>query len=145
MARAMTGSEGAAKWVKNTLANKDSARKGVEAVKESPGKAAARNIDGYLSGVQDAVSSGRFERALNSFTVEEWKQAYLDKGMKNLDNGVKAAETKMSRFLDKYLPYIQAKSDQIKRMPNSTRADKMARIEANLDALDQYKASNTRG
>ena len=145
MARAMSGSEGAAKWVKNTLANKESARKGAEGVKEAPTKAAARNIDGYLSGVQDAVSSGRFQRSLEAVTLEDWKAAYLDKGLKNLDNGVKAAESKMARFLDKYLPYIQAKSDTIKRMPNSTRADKMARIEANLDALDQFKSMNTRG
>lgn len=145
MARSMTGSEGAAKWVRATLANKESARKGVEQVKESPTKAAARNIDGYLSGVQDAVSSGRFERALNAVSLEDWKQAYLDKGLKNLDNGVKAAESKMARFLDKYLPYIQSKSEEIKRMPKATLADKMARIEKNLMNLEEFKKMNTRG
>lgn len=140
----MTGSETAAKWVKNMLANKDSARKGVEAVKEAPGKKAAERVDAYASGCAEAASSGKFASACRAVSLEDWKSAYLDKGLKNLDTGVKAAESKMAKFLDKYLPYIKEKSKTIQGMAKGSRADAMARIEANLDALDEFKRMNSR-
>lgn len=141
----MTGSEGAAKWVKNMLGNKESARRGAEGVKESPGKKAAERQDAYAAGCAEAASSGRFASACRAVTLEDWKSAYLDKGLKNLDVGVKAAESKMAKFLDKFLPYIQAKSKEIQGMAKGGRSEAMARIEANLDALESFKQMNSRG
>ena len=140
----MTGSEGAAKWVKNMLSNKESARRGVENVKESPTKKAAEAVDRYASGCAEAASSGRFAAGCRAVSLEDWKSAYLDKGLKNLDNGVKAAESKMAKFLDKFLPYIKEKAKTIQGMAKGTRADAMARIEANLDALEDFKRMNSR-
>lgn len=144
MPKGLTDAETAAKWVKNTLANKDTARRGVEAVTESPTAKAAAAEQRYADGCAEAASSGRFARACRAVTLDDWRTAYIEKGLKNLDVGVKQAESKMTRFLSSYLPYIRQRAEQIRKMPKGTRADAMARIEANLNALDQFKATRGR-
>lgn len=134
----------ASKWAKNLIAAKDAMRAGAQRVTIAPTELAAKQVDRYASGCAEAASSGRFERGCRKVTLNDWLDSYLNKGIKNLDVGVRAGETKMSTFMSSFLPFIQAKSAQIQAMPKGTRADSMARIAANLDAMDAYKMSRGR-
>lgn len=144
MARGLTASEVAAKWSKNTKANKDSMKRGVEQVTESPTAKAAQAVDRYAAGCAEAASSGRFAQACRAVSLEDWKQAFLDKGMKNLDNGVNAAESKQAQFYERFLPYIRQASDRIRKMDKGGIDNAMARVRANLEALQNFKNTRTR-
>jgi hypothetical protein len=105
---------------------------------------AAQNVDRYRQGCVDAADSGAFQKGCRSVSTEDWKTAYIEKGLPALDKGVKLAEKKQVRFYDEYLPMIEAESEKIRRMPKGGRSNAMARIEANLDALERFRASRRR-
>lgn len=144
MATAMSAADVAAKWSRNLLANKSSITAGINAVTESPTEKAAKAQQAYADGCAEAASSGRFAAGCRAVSLEDWRSAAINKGLRNLDTGVKAAEPKMTKFMEQYLPFVQQTSAQIQRMPKGSRSDAMARIQANLDALDQFKKQRRR-
>lgn len=145
MAGSQDASSVASKWARNLLANKESAIAGANRVTIAPTELAAKQVDRYASGCAEAASSGRFERGCRKVSLSDWQEAYIKKGIPNMATGVKMGESKMATFMTAYLPFIQAKSAEIRRMPKGTRSDAMARIAANLDAQEQFKMSRGRG
>lgn len=131
----------AAAWSRGLLAAKSKIIAGVNAVTVAPTQKAAAAVDKYLSGVQEAVNSGRYVKRLQAVTLADWKDSLINKGMKNLDNGVRQGENKVVKFMDQYLPFIRQASARIQQMPSGGRANAMDRVSANLDALAQFKDS----
>ena len=136
-----TSADIAAAWSRGLLNAKAKIQSGVNAVTVAPTQKAAAAVDKYLSGVQDAVSSGRYVKRLQAVSLQDWKDSIINKGMKNLDNGVRQGETKVTKFMDQYMPFIRQVSARIQSMDSGGRSNAMARIEANLDALEQFKNS----
>jgi glycerol kinase len=123
----LTPQQGAAKWAANTSNAMQAFKDGVNSVTVSPMAKAAQALDRYLSGVQQAVSSGKMAAALNAGTVDTWKQAMLTKGAARISGGVQAATPKMVAFNTVWYPYEQALSDRIAGMPKGSVADSQAR------------------
>lgn len=109
--------EVAARWAARLGASTEAIKSGVNAVTVSPGESAARQIPAYLAGVQAAVADGRVERGLRSFTLADWKQAVLEKGLSRITQGAQAAKPKMEAFMGKFLPHVEAGRRALESMP----------------------------
>lgn len=123
----LTSAQVAQKWVRNTSQSTQALIDGVSNVTTSPTAQAAQHLDRYLSGVTQAVNSGKMAAALNNVSLQDWQNAMKTKAVARIPAGVQAAQGKMQSFMDKWLPYEQQMSDRIKQMPKGSVADAQAR------------------
>lgn len=83
--------DAAARWLAS-MTNPQTAQNykdGINATSKNPMALAAQNINGYLQGVQEAVSSGRMVAALNNTPVSLWKNNSINVGSTRLAAGAK--------------------------------------------------------
>ena len=123
----------AKKWAQNLGSAGTAITAGVNAVQTSPMSKAAANVNGYLSGVQNAVNSGKWVRGLNRRTLQDWQSAMLTKGVPRIGTGAQAAIPKMQAFMTQFLPY---EASAVAALPprgdiNANKARALAMIDAN--------------
>lgn len=129
----------AKKWQRNTAGAGESVRAGVQSVTVAPTAAAAAKIPEYLIGVQRAVDSGKLEAGLRRVSLEDWKNATINKGLPRLAAGVAQAEPKVREFMADFLPHVSRGVEIVKAMPKGTLADGIARATAMIEHLAKYK------
>lgn len=129
MAR-VTPQQAAEKWQRKLSAAGTDIANGVARVTESPTAAAARNVQGYLQGVQDAVSSGKWQAGLQRVTLQQWQTQMRDVGIQRISGGATAALPKMQAFMQEFLPYVDQGAAQVNAMPKVTLEDGIARATA---------------
>jgi len=100
----VTPDQAAAKWSTNLSAAGPSIQAGVEAVKVSPGQAAARQKALYLQNVQAA--GDKWAARVASVSTQEWQQAMVSKAIPRIGTGAQAAQPKMAQFLSQLFPHI---------------------------------------
>lgn len=125
----LTPQQVAQKWATNTANSTQAFKDGVNGVQTSPTAAAAQAQDRYLSGVQQAVSSGKWAAKLNAVTLDSWKQSMLSKGAARISGGVQAAIPAMTAFMTNWLPLQATLSANVARMPKGNLADSIARAQ----------------
>jgi len=135
----------AKKWAENLVRNKASIRAGIEGVTVAPTAKAAAAVNKYSDGCQRAVSEGTFVAGCNRVTLQEWKDKTINKGLANLDVGVRNAETKVASFQQKAMPYYKQAKERAAMVEGTGRAAQIARIEAALDVMEQLRQANVRG
>lgn len=123
----LSSAQVAAKWVRNTSQATEALKAGVANVTTAPTASAAQALDRYLSGVQNAVSSGKMAAALNAVSLQDWQTAMTTKAVARIPAGVAAAQQKFTTFMDKWLPYQQQLSQRVAAMPKGSVADAQAR------------------
>jgi len=97
--------QAAAKWASNLSAAAPSIQQGVEAVKVSPGQAAARQKQVYLQNVQAAAD--KWASRVASVTVADWQKAMVEKAIPRIGTGAQSAQPKMASFLGELFPHIE--------------------------------------
>jgi hypothetical protein len=102
---AKTGTDAAAKWVAGMGSANQTMQQGAQAVTESPGALAARRSDAYLAGVQANVE--KFKRNAQAVSVEDWRQAYLTKGLPRVASGAAASQQKFATIMDELIRYMK--------------------------------------
>jgi hypothetical protein len=112
---------------------------GVMGVTQAPGQAAAAQANKMLAGVQSAINSGKWQAAVGAVSLQSWQQSMINKGIANMGVGVSNATQKMTNVMSQLLPQTAAISAQIKAMPNATKADAQARMNAAFQALSNIK------
>lgn len=127
-----------AKYKRNYAASADARKAGAQAVRESPSVTAARNPQGYLDGVTNAVSSGKWAARCNAVTTQEWITAYTEKGISNGNNGVQNLSAKAQKNMQDQQTYAQQVKEQIAAMPKGTESDSVARMMKNFDLMKAY-------
>ena len=123
----LTAQQVAQKWSRNASSATEAFKAGVQSVTVAPTAKAAQALDRYLSGVTQAVQSGKMAAALNAVSLQDWTNAMLTKAVARIPAGVAAATPKMQAFMEKWLPYQQSMKDRIATMPKGTVADAQAR------------------
>lgn len=108
---------------------------------ETPGHAANRNVNAYLSEIQNAVSSGRYQDGNNSYTLSDYKQAVSVKGSSRLASGAQAAKSKMQSFLTNLAPVMCEVQSVLSQNPRGSYEQNMARQRAVSDLLHSKKGS----
>src|SRR5579884_2416018 len=131
---AKTAQQVTQKWLQNLSSSTQAIQDGVNAVTVAPTQKAAEQSALYLQNVMAAVQSGKYQQKLQAVTLDQWRQAFLQKGLPRVATGAQAAQNKMQSFMTKWLPVMQAASDQVKAMPKGTTDAALARIRVVLDA-----------
>lgn len=123
----------------NSAATSQKYKAGVQAQTVSPGQLAAtpEAQQRYLTGVQNAVASGRHATALNAFTLQYWQQQCNQKGAQRLGSGATASLPKMQQHFTKWGPIYQNISSQVQAMPKGGVANAVARVQFVIQSLMQ--------
>lgn len=137
----ISAAEAAQKWVERTSAATSAYISGIKRTDVNPMEKAAENQAGYLQGVQNAVSSGKWAAGLRRKTKEQWMNAAVNLGAQRLGPGVTNAKPVMQAFLDQFLPYLASNLQQVKAMPNNTYEARKARMNAMADLNHGFKRS----
>lgn len=132
-------SEAAMAWSRGMLAAGSKIKDGVSRVTESPMAKAAQKAEAYVAGVQQAVQDGRWQAGLLSVSLEDWKQSMLQKGVANMQTGVKAGESKVRDFMQQFLPFAERVAQTVRAMPSDTLEQRLARMVENARQLSQFR------
>lgn len=126
-----TGAEWAAKWKKRTNAAGEEMRDGINAVSEAPGQKAAAKADKMLAGITEAITSGKWAKRVASVTLEEWRDAMLNKGVGRVSAGVENAMPKMAEIGDRLLTAVYRQADRVNAMDDTS-------FEARLNKMVEF-------
>jgi len=131
----------AAKWATNLAASTAQIAKGVAAVQTAPTALAARNPDGYLQGVQQAVSSGRWQARLNAVTLQQWQSAMTNKGIPRIQSGATQGKQNMQNFMQNFLPFVYSAQAQLASQPRGNLEQNIARMNTFVRAMATYQST----
>ena len=127
------------KHARNLKASIPDVRRGVERVTESPTEKAAAQADKYLLGIQEAVTSGKWQAGLRRVSLQEWKSKMIDKGIVRISTGIDAASAKVVSFASELLPFEANLQAQIETMPDMTLEDSIARATAWMRGMTAFR------
>ena len=129
------------KLIRNLQAATESVRSGVQSVTTSPTEQAAEQADLMLLKITEAVNSGKWGDALRKVSLNEWKNAMLDKGLPRISSGIAAAKPKIQAFFEEWLPWEESISQTVKAMPKGTIEDSIVRAAAVIRHNANFKRS----
>ncbi|MGH7238949.1 MAG: hypothetical protein ACREHG_02665 [Candidatus Saccharimonadales bacterium] len=137
---ALTPAQISAKWSQNLASAADTATAGVNALTVSPGALAARQSGVWAANV--ASAKAKYQRNVGAVTLDEWRSAYLTKGIPRMSAGATAAQPKMEAFMGSLLTY--QKTALASLPPRGTYEQNKARATAWIDKMHafQYKGGN---
>lgn len=137
-----TAAQVAAKWSQNLANSQQSIKDGVNGVQTSPTALAAANPQGYLQGVQNAVANGTWAAGLNRVSLQDWKNAMLNKGLGRVATGAAQAQPKVQAAMGPLLQFIYDTRDQINSAnPRGSLQQNIQRSVAMQQAMAGYKRS----
>lgn len=127
----------AQKWLRGVSGSAEAYKQGVNEVTVSPGERAAQNIDLMIAKLQAMRDDGSLAQAMRDVTLDEWKQAAIQKGAQRLASGAQAAVGDMENFLVQFLPF----ADQVaKNLPQrGTLEQNIERMNQNVRQLAGFK------
>jgi hypothetical protein len=114
-------------------------RAGVNRLTTSPTEAAAAKKDKMLARLTEAVNTGKWEAGLRRVTLEEWRRKMIEVGIPRVSAGIDANRDKVVAFAEKLLPHVDAGVAAIKRMPDVTLEDSIARMTAFIRHMAAFK------
>jgi hypothetical protein len=81
----------------------------------------------YVANVQQSVTSGKREQALNAVNVQTWKDNASNVGASRLATGAQKAQQKYMNFATKWQPIYQQVHDAVAAMPKGGAGNAVAR------------------
>lgn len=120
-----TPERAAAKWSRNLAASTEDYKAGILGVAENPMAKAAQNVETYLARIRE--SAEKWQRKLLSANFDEWKRNTAKIGAENLATRANQAVPKYLRAAQQLFPLIERARAEVKRMPNQTRQQRIAR------------------
>jgi len=126
MAR-VTPQEAANKLVRRLQAATPDITRGIQRVTEAPGIKAAAAAETMIARLMEVVNSGEWAAAVSAVTLQDWKDAAINKGVPRIAAGIAAAEPKIVRFMTQLLPEVDRVKAMTDAMPNLTLEDRINR------------------
>lgn len=127
------------KHARRLKASLDDIRKGVKAITVNPCEQAAAKQDKMLANVTDSINSGKWARNLKKVTLDDWKTKMIEKGVNRIPGGIDGAKEKTIAFASDLLPHVDAGVEKVKRMPDLTIEDSVARAGAFIRHMADFK------
>ena len=128
----------AEKWARRLAGATEDIRQGVEGVSEAPSQKAIQKKDKMIKEWTEAINSGKWERSLSKVGLDDWKQAFLEKGLSRIPSGAEASKPKFEEFMNQLLPYIDNVKSKIERMPDTTLEDRINRAVAFMREMSKF-------
>lgn len=124
------------KWAQRTSGATQQVVEGVARVTESPGAAAARQKQAWLSNIQ--AKADKWERNVGRVTLQDW-QAATAQGAQRIAAGVQAKRGKMESFLTEFIPHVENVQRKVNNMPRGSLEQNLARMVENARGLSTFK------
>jgi hypothetical protein len=128
----------AQRWQQSASGAQTRYTEGVQATSVDPTALAAAQASKMLQGVQQAITSGRWQRRLAEVGAAGWKSATLAKA-NNSSTGIAASGSKYQQGYGQFAAYMQPYQNQINSMPKNSLADSIARATAWIQNAANYK------
>ena len=96
----------AEKWARNMSTAGETMREGVMAVTEAPSAKAVTQQNVMLTNFTEAITSGRWRARMQAVSLEDWRKAFIDKGISRATANAGAAKPKVAAFLQDFLPFV---------------------------------------
>lgn len=135
----VTPEEFAEKWSRRLKSATEDIRKGVEKLDKNPTELAIKKKEKLKQRLIEAIDSGRWERALQRVTLEDWKRAMISKGLNRIPAGVDEATPKMSEFGKALLSHIEGGQKAIENMPDLTLEDNINRMVTFIRHMSKFR------
>jgi hypothetical protein len=116
-------------WANGLSRNVQKYLAGVERVQASPAIAAIAVQQRMVERWNESISNGKWRDNLGAVTLLDWKQAVRETGGARLTQAIPRARRKVELFMQRFLPYVERSREEVRRMPNVTLEDKIARME----------------
>lgn len=119
----------------------DDMRQGIEKVTESPTLKAAAKKSKMKQNLIAALDSGKWEAGLKRVSLDDWKTKMIDKGLNRVAAGIDGAKDKVVAFAGELLPFQDKIQDELKKMPDLTLEDSIARMTHQVRRMNGFKRS----
>jgi hypothetical protein len=143
MAR-VSPAEFADKWKRRISAATQDVRTGVERVTTAPTELAVAKKDKMVARLNEAMANGKWEAGLRRVSLQDWKDAMLNKGLGRISQGADAATGKVESFAAELLPHIDAGVRSLQSMPDVTIEDSINRVGTFLRHMHTFRRGGTR-
>lgn len=132
----------AEKYARNASAASQDYLDGVEAVSESPGRAAVRNRAGYEHGVRENVD--KWARNTEAVTTESWKES-VRANQGNYASGVaNKGQQKQADFWREFGPHLDSVTARTRSMPAATPEQREARMLSQVRGTRDFRRRGAR-
>jgi hypothetical protein len=129
--------EGAAKWNTRMKIALSDMERGAARVSTAPGQLAAQKQQKWLQNVQQAAAKWR--DAVASVPLEEWRAAYIQKGLPRISGGVDLGQAKLQRVNEALYSHIAAGEDLVRKMPDLTLQDSIQRAARFIEHMAKFR------
>jgi len=133
------------KWVEKQLARVRVAgedyRSGVEAVTVNPAERALAANAKRVAKLQDSIAKKTWEKKMAKVTLDDWKRKASTVGADRFISGVEANVDKIEAFVRSFQPKLESLSSSVKAMPETTEAERDARVLAMIRGLRKLKGT----
>lgn len=116
------------KWSQRLKGSTEFIKAGADRVSEAPGVAAARKHEKMLTNLTEAITSGRWEKAVSAVTVDEWRKMLKEKGVQRIASGVDGAAASQMAMAQKLLAAVDEIAAKVKMMPDNNIEDSIQRM-----------------
>lgn len=132
-----TSAQATAKWLTNLSNATSRMQAGAMAVQTAPGAKAAAAADKWLQKV--TAAQAKFKANVGAVTLQSWQNSYVTVGIPRVAQGAQAKQAKVTAFMDQFLPYLQAGSAAIDKMPTTTLQDGINKAVAQITYNAKFK------
>ena len=102
-------------------------KRGIEKVTVAPGQAAMKARELMKARIIEAIDSGLWDKQVGAVSLEDWKQAFLTKGIDRVRGGVDASKGKQLNMAAKLLPAVDQAASKARALPKGTIDQSIAR------------------
>lgn len=135
----LTAKEFQEKHARRLKQSTEDIRTGIERVTEAPTLKAAAKKQKMKTNLNAAIDSGKWERGLKRVTLEDWKKKAIEKGIGRIPAGIDEAAPKVVAFAEQLLPFQDKIQADIKKMPDVTLEDGIARMTKQVREMSKFQ------
>lgn len=135
----LTPEQAQEKHARRLKASLEDMRHGAQQVTVAPGEMAAKKEDKMRAGIINAIDSGKWARKVSGVTLQEWKDAYINKGLGRVSAGIDAASDKTQAFFRQLFAYQDNLKGSLEGMPDLTLEDSIQRMVTWVRGMSEFK------
>ena len=135
----LTPEQYAEKQARNLKNSLPDIRSGIERVSTAPGVAAAAAQTRMKDNLNRSIDDGRWAAKVRGVTLEEWKNAALNKGVDRIAAGIDQAHDKQVQMAGRLLAAVDSSAAKSNAMPKGTIQDSIARMTTFVEDMHKFK------
>jgi hypothetical protein len=135
----LTADQYAEKQARNLKNSLPDIRAGIERVSTAPGIAAAAAQARMKDNLNRSIDDGRWAAKVRGVTLEEWKNAALNKGVDRIAAGIDQAYSKQVAMAGRLLSAVDTAAAKSNAMPKGTIQDSIARMTSFVESMHNFK------